>query len=398
MVLQRGEVVIMPGAAIEAGESPIKGAVRALWEMAGILVSVNSCFEVEDTHDLAEVVIGVRLKSGGELSAEDSDWEPMWCDREELGVPGIKRIIDAVAHSADKAAAKKVEVLHVCSGGVGNGVVTEQQAGESIEGFDEWLLSVGPKNAAVAMAECGVTLNPRQLPMLATGVQRVNVMGHGVLDVTEVVNSISIQRRKTAFEMAVFKYRVSLAGEAVEQKFAELQPLVLGLVRLADTDLARIMAALGVMQWKLRHVVESGIGVAMLAEGVWADGVRNWVYDKVAKGHTAECQVAFMVAAVHRGAALLAVVKVARGLGVIDGACTRMHKWMVKMDGCEDMVFSRGLTEALAGGSQRVLKMWFDWVDECEEVVVTSGDVWPEGDTHSPPSHCTSQVVSRTTG
>ena len=34
--------------------------------------------------------------------------------------------------------------------------------------------------------------------------------------------------------------------------------------------------------------------------------------------------------------------------------------------------------EALAVGSQRVLRMWFDWVDECEEVVVTSGGVWPE--------------------
>ena len=56
VVLQRGEVVIMPGAAIEVGEPPIKGAARALWEMAGILVSVNSCFEVEDTHDLRSCV------------------------------------------------------------------------------------------------------------------------------------------------------------------------------------------------------------------------------------------------------------------------------------------------------------------------------------------------------
>ena len=58
-----------------------------------------------------------------------------------------------------------------------------------------------------------------------------------------------------------------------------------------------------------------------------------------------------------------------------------MHKWMVRLDGCEDTVVSKGLMEALAVGSQRVLKMWFDWVDECEEVVVTSGEVWPEGGT-----------------
>ena len=49
------------------------------------------------------------------------------------------------------------------------------------------------------------------------------------------------------------------------------------------------------------------------------------MHDTVEKGHSAECQVAFMVAVVHRGAALLAVVKVARGFSVIDGACTRMH-------------------------------------------------------------------------
>ena len=88
-----------------------------------------------------------------------------------------------------------------------------------------------------------------------------------------------------------------------------------------------------------------------------------------------------MVAAVHRDAALLAAVKVARGFSILDGTCNRMHKWMVRMGGCEDTVFSKGLMEALAVGSQKVLKMCFDWVDDCEEVVVTSGEVWPEGGT-----------------
>ena len=155
---------------------------------------------------------------------------------------------------------------------------------------------MGTKNAAmengVSVLErgvevVGVTSEPKQLhqqPVLVTDEERESVKNHGVLDVTRVVNAISSQRRKTAFEMAVFKYRGALAGEAVEQKFADLQPLVLGLMRLADTDLARIMAALGVMQWKLKHVVESGVEADMLAEGVWADGVRSWVYDKVAKG------------------------------------------------------------------------------------------------------------------
>ena len=118
---------------------------------------------------------------------------------------------------------------------------------------------------------------------------------------------------------------------------------MVGLKRLTGTDLARVMVALSVMQRMLAQAGESGIEVSMLQEGVWADGVRRWVYDKVEKGHSAECQVAFMVAAVHRGAALLAVVKVARGFSVIDGACTRMHKWMVRIDGCEDTVFSKGL-------------------------------------------------------
>ena len=82
-----------------------------------------------------------------------------------------------------------------------------------------------------------------------------------------------------------------------------------------------------------------------------------------------------MVAALHRGVALLAVVKVVRGFSILDGTCNRMHKWMVRLDGVEDTVFSNGLMEALVVGSQRVLRMWFDWVDECEEVVGTSGEV-----------------------
>ena len=72
VVLQRGDVVIMPGATIEDGTSMIKETVRALWETAGILVGVRSYTRVPRP-DLAELVVGVRLNSGGELSAEDSD-------------------------------------------------------------------------------------------------------------------------------------------------------------------------------------------------------------------------------------------------------------------------------------------------------------------------------------
>ena len=74
----------MPGATIEDGTSMVKEAVRILWETAGILVGVRSCTWVPRP-DLVELVVGVRLNSGGELSAEDSDWEPVWCDRDEKG-------------------------------------------------------------------------------------------------------------------------------------------------------------------------------------------------------------------------------------------------------------------------------------------------------------------------
>ena len=95
VVLQLGDVVIVPGATIEDGTSMIKEAVRLLWETAGILVGVRSCTWVPKP-DLAELVVGVRLNSGGELSVEDSEWEPVWCDRDEMGVPDIREIIDKV--------------------------------------------------------------------------------------------------------------------------------------------------------------------------------------------------------------------------------------------------------------------------------------------------------------
>ena len=73
------------------------------------------------------------------------------------------------------------------------------------------------------------------------------VTGGDVPDVTRMVNTISGHGRKAAFEMDVFKYRGALAGEAVEQKFGDLQPLVVGLKRLAGTDLAMVMVTLSVM-------------------------------------------------------------------------------------------------------------------------------------------------------
>ena len=127
VVLQRGDVVIMPGATIEDGASMIKEAVRVLWETAGILVDVRSCTWVPRP-DLAELVVGVRLNSGGELSAEDNDWEPVWCDRDELGVPVIREIIDKVAGEAPEE-----EVVLVCLGSEGE----EQNTDGGIEGFDE---------------------------------------------------------------------------------------------------------------------------------------------------------------------------------------------------------------------------------------------------------------------
>ena len=69
-----------------------------------------------------------------------------------------------------------------------------------------------------------------------------------VPEVTQMVNTISQRGRRTALEIAVVKYRVALADEAAGQKFGDLQPLVVGLERLAGTDLAMVMVALGVMQ------------------------------------------------------------------------------------------------------------------------------------------------------
>ena len=90
---------------------------------------------------------------------------------------------------------------------------------------------------------------------------------------TQKVDTIPQKGRRHALEMAIVRYRRTLADEAAGLRFGDLQPLVMGLERLAGTDLAMVMVALGVIQRKLAQAGESGIELSMLQEGVWADGI-----------------------------------------------------------------------------------------------------------------------------
>ena len=235
VVLQRGDVAIMPGATIEDGASMIKEAVRVLWETAGILVGVRSCTWVPRS-DLTELVIGVRLNSGGELSAEDSDWEPVWCDRDEMGVPDIREIIDKVTEET----LGEGSVL-ACANSEG----TEQTTNEGIEGMDEWLMEMNNQKGKIVVEKKNGHEETQKVDTKKVGEKKNGY------DETQKVHTISEKERTHALEVAIVRYRRTLAEEAAGLRFGDLQPLVMGLERLAGTDLNRVMVALGVMQREL---------------------------------------------------------------------------------------------------------------------------------------------------